>query len=205
MTRASLYTTLLTAALAAPATAQIRAFGGDAPRMSTIQILADPGTRTLIGMLCIQYGQPEWKNQYEDMLDQAKGERFRLGKDFWTTFNTSTAVTIGDTKVPAGNYYLGIGCNEDGEFELIVLDAAKAHENSYMPSETEAWKPDYTCAMEKGESEDIQEKLKISLQNSDGDPTDMTLRIAWGNHVLTAPIEVHAGGAKDASAGKDKK
>src|SRR5262245_56274783 len=104
---------LAVAALALPASQsqQLQAFGGNSPRMAATRLCFDQQLR---GMICVQYGQPTWKAEYDGMLEKLKGKQLRLGKDFWTTFNTTVALDVGGTAVPAGAYYLGLTCGADG-------------------------------------------------------------------------------------------
>src|SRR6185436_12892626 len=81
---------IVVAALVLPAQ-ELQVFGGTAPRMAATRLFFGPQF-SLKGMVCVQYGQPTWKPEYDAKLESLKGKNLRLGKDFWTTFNTSVAV-----------------------------------------------------------------------------------------------------------------
>lgn len=87
----------LTAALAAlclalPATAQkVQVFGGNGTRAATTMILFG---ENLMAGVCVTHGQPEWKEEYDGMLDKLKGKLLRLGKDWWTTWSANTDVEL---------------------------------------------------------------------------------------------------------------
>lgn len=199
---------LLATSLAVPAFAQIQVFGGNGERAASTKIFWDNGP---VGMVCVQYGQPEWKDEYDSMLPKLKGKQHRLGKDFWTTFNTSVPVTIGQTKVEPGSYYLGLKVDADGGFHLLVLDAKNSDKQGWAPFIADAWKADYTVAMTKGETDTVAEKLAIELAAAGDDVTNMTFRIHWGMHTVTAPFVAHLatkkvpakGTAEDASGKKN--
>lgn len=176
------------AAFAAPATAQVQAFGGSAPRMAATRIFFDQGP---VGMVCVQYGQGTWKAEYDGMLDTLKGKASRLGKDFWTTFNTSIPLTVGETKVEAGSYYLGIKVDAEGNFHLLVMKAETSDKAGWAPWTADAWKADYTLAMKHGKSDKIVEKMTMDLDVDAKDPAQMTFKISWGGHVLTMPMTAH--------------
>ncbi len=172
------------------ASAQVQAFGGSAPRMAATRIFFDKGP---VGMVCVQYGQGTWKPEYDGMLGTLKGKAARLGKDFWTTFNTSIPLTVGETKVEAGSYYLGIKVDAEGNFHLLVMKAETADKAGWAPWTSDAWKADYTLAMKHGKSDKdaIVEKMTMDLDVDAKDPAQMTFKISWGSHVLTMPMTAH--------------
>jgi len=182
----ALRTTFALALLAVPAQAQMRVFGGTAPRMAATRIFFEGGLK---GMVCVQYGQPEWKSEY-DALDSFKGKSVRLGKDYWTTLNTSVALDFAGTKVPAGSYYLGLRCDAGGDFEILVLRAEAADKAGMAPFFPEAWKPDHVIAMKHAASEKSTDKLTIDLNVDEKDPSQMSLVLSWGKHVLTSGAKV---------------
>ena len=106
---------LLGTALFSAAPAQVQAFGDNFPRMSTRLLYF--GETGPLGQICIQYGQPEWKAEYDQMLTAARGTSQRLGRDFWTSLDTDMDLTIGGTKVPAGQWYLGLRIDEEGSLQ----------------------------------------------------------------------------------------
>ncbi|HLU38290.1 MAG TPA: DUF2911 domain-containing protein [Planctomycetota bacterium] len=190
------------------AVAQARVFGGidnERKAATTMAFEQDPqGGFKLLASTCIQYSTPAWKPEYDGMVDQAKGRSFRLGKNFWTTLNTSVALDIGGATVPAGAYYLGIKVDDEGKFHLLVLDAKNADAQGWSPANAVQWKPDHTCPLEHSKGSQTVEKLTITI---DGQQTDsLELKIAWGGHVLTAPVKMQlrsdAKDAQGASAGK---
>lgn len=186
---------LVATALAASASAQLQVIGGDSERMSSMALFWDNGPA---GMVCIQYGQPEWKPSYEGMINQLEDKQLRLGKDFWTTLNTTKALTIGGTKVPAGSYYLGLKCDKDRLFHLVVLRAEKADEKGWTPFIADEWKPEILCPMDHGKVEDPVAKMRIAIEeDSAEDPTKRMLTITWGAHQLVAPLVVHLDGGSE--------
>lgn len=195
---------IATLALSVVGTAQAKLFGGnDEPRMAATKLCLDESQGyKMLGAVCIQYGSPAWKAEYDGMAEQAKGKSLRLGKNFWTTLNNSAALTIGGTNVPAGSYYLGLHCDAKGTFSLVVLDAKTANTKAWTPWMADEWKPDFTCAMTHTKSKTSVENLSISLNGDDASKLD--LKIAWGGHELTAPVQMSTGTmtdkAKDAAA-----
>lgn len=191
-------------ALTAAAAAQPQLFGGNEQRASTTKLMLDPAQGyKMLGGVCIQYSQPTWKQDYEGKLDQYKGQSWRLGKNYWTTMNTMTALNIGGVQVPAGAYYLGLKLDEKGGFHLLVIDSKKADSNLWSPFMPNEWKADYTCPMNHGKSEKSAEKLTITLDGQTADALE--LKVHWGTHQVTAKVTMTpAVAAKTSEASVEK-
>jgi hypothetical protein len=188
-------TSFLSAAVAAllfslPAAAQkVQVFGGNSQRSATTVVLFGEG---VMGGLSIVHGAPAWKVEYDAMLEKLKGKINRLGKDWWTTFTTSTELTLGGTRVPAGSYVLGLACDKDGKFSLAVLDAGKAMKGGVMPW-SDDWQPDFSVPLtfHKDAAAAIVEPLTITLKADAKNLAEGSLTIAWGKHTLTATMAIH--------------
>lgn len=197
MIRLSVRAALLAATLVLPAVAQVQAFGVNSERGASTRVFAANNTYSFV---CIQYGQPLWKDSYDAQAEKMKGATGRLGKDFWTTLNTSVALNIGGTDVAPGAYYLGIACSKDGQWSLMVIDAVTADKNGWNPLSGDALKAVANCPLTKGMSEDSVEKLSIDIAGESKDPTKFSFAVAWGKHTLTADAtaKLAAGNAKNA-------
>ena len=179
----------LAAAIATPAFSQVQAFGGDAPRMAATRMLLASPNFAPVGLVCIQYGQPAWSAEHQAKLDAMKGENARLGKDYWTTLNTSCALTIGGTKVAAGSYYLGLKVDAEGAFHLLVISSATADAKKWAPWSGAELKADFTCPLTRTATATEAALLKISLGEVKKEaPAEMTFSIQWGKHQLAAPV-----------------
>ncbi len=161
----------------------------DAERKSTSMLLLDPSFIPH-GGASIDYSAPMWKAEYEAMLDSLKGKDARLGMNWWTTFSTMTACEIGGAKLDAGSYFLGLRCDKDGNFHLLVLNAAenlKAKAAPWMPA---TWKGGVACKMTlaKGSLAESVAKLQIEITAEPKQPSVGKLTIRWGKHELSAPV-----------------
>ncbi len=178
---------LFAATFAASASAQVQVFGGNAERASAFRVwFADNAPA---GMVCIQYGQPAWNADYDKMLE-AKGQSFRLGKDYWATFTTDVSLMIGDAKVPAGAYFLGLHCDKAGKFGIAVMDMAKSIKAKATPFDPSSWQVDMFLPLTHKKAEKAMEKLTISMETSKDDPMQLSLMLHWGNHMMHAPMQV---------------
>jgi len=191
---------ILSAAFAAlcfalPATAQkIQVFGGDGERSQTSQLFF--GENVMGGMQFV-WTPPVWKDSYNGQFDMLKGKLHRLGKDWWTTFNTTADVEFGGTKVPAGCYVVGLECSKDGKFSLALLDATKAMKQGAMPFPVAEdgnmnWKPEILVplTLNKDSTKESVEKMAMTLKFDAADLAKGSFTFAWGTHTLTAPVAV---------------
>ena len=107
--------------LALPATAQMQSFSGTEERVVTrvgYYTQTDAGFQ-MLGGLSIDFGQPKWQPAYDTDLDKYRGQRWRFGSGVWTTLDTNLPLTIGDTKIEPGAYYLVLEMTADDSRPLI--------------------------------------------------------------------------------------
>lgn len=145
-------------------------------------------------MASIQHGQPKWKAEYDTQIDMLKGKVNRLGKDFWTTLQTSTDLEFGGTKIAAGSYCVALACSADGEFSLALVDASKAMKAGALPFGPQKWKADYDVplTLHKDAAEDVVEQMTMTFDADQTTPGKGMFTLAWGKHTLTAPVMMHA-------------
>ena len=179
-----------------PARPTIVAFGSDSPERGTTRVgYWNTKKQMGAGQLAIDYGRPVWKKEYEDTAKfdaQTKGHVYRLGSNFWTTLDTDTALNVGGVQIPAGLWYLGLARATDGAWSLIFIDPAKARAAHIDASEIERAPVAFKAPMKVDQATDSKDKLTIDLLFQRGTPTDVTLRVAWGNLQLSAPVKVPA-------------
>jgi len=156
------------------------------------------------GQFAIDYCAPPWKDEYDAQTDKLKGHRERLGKDFWTRLDTSMDLTIGGVKVAAGDYYLGIGRTQAGDWKLVLYPAPeirKMHGDGFITNRLPM-----TLGMEVpltySKVADKAGELKIELKPDKEKVGNATLALQWGNHQLTAPIVADVGPPPAAPAKK---
>jgi len=200
---------LAAAAFLAPAAnAQIQAFGGqDEDRMASTLIFAETSNGfSPKGGVSVSYSQPDWKDSYDKVLESGKfnGTNQRLGKNWWTTLDTTVPLEIGGTKIKPGAYYLGIHVDDGGKFTLLVIDAKKAMTTGMAPFVPKGYQSEYEAPLQlaKNSLEETQKKMMIEITANDDDASVGKFSIRWGKHELSAPVKFHLGGPKDASSDK---
>lgn len=168
---------------------EVRRFGGEAPRMCTR--IAYFGINTSEGQLAIDYGQPEWKAEYEAQFDElTKGKRWRFGTNFWTTLDTHLDLTIAGVQVPFGYYYLVLERSEADDWYLVLLDPQKVQAKKLDASQAERTTGGIKAPLAWERIDETEEKLTIRLSPVDGELQKATVTIRWGRHSLSAPIDV---------------
>jgi len=188
------------------AQAKVQVMGGQNQRNNTAVVLLDD--RSLLGLVTLTYGVPEWKPEYTDKAEEmTKGRIFRLGRDNWALFDSSIAIKFGDVTVPAGIYYLGISRSKDGAtWNLVFIDPAQAKAAGATPPKPEPAPHAYDVVLTHERTEGkITQKLDVNMVNDKSQPTRGTLTIVWGDHKATSSYEmIVANKPKDAAGAKDK-
>jgi hypothetical protein len=147
------------------------------------------------GQFAINYGRPGWKKDYEDPAKfdpMTKGKVWRMGKNFWTSLDTCLPLKIAGKSVAPGYYYLGLQRSPDGAaWSLAFIDPAKVRSAHGDAFEIQKAKVEFTAPMTaaKAEGETEAQKLTVTFSYGKKNPRKVTLKVAWGNLALTAPIE----------------
>jgi len=186
--------------LAASAAAQqpksaIVAEGGTPDDRASARVLYwNEKTNSAAGEVAIDYGRPVWKKEYEDPAKfdaMTKGKVWRMGSNYWTGLDTSLPLKIGGKRVGVGYYYLGLRRSADGaSWSLAFLDPAKVRRARLDGFEIGKASVEFEAPMSIETASTAVEKLTITLSYPKEDPKKVTLKVAWGNLVLTSPIEV---------------
>jgi hypothetical protein len=146
------------------------------------------------GQFAIDYGRPGWKKEYEDPAKfdaMTKGKVWRMGKDFWTSFDSALPLKISGKSVPAGYYYIGLRRSPDGaQWSLAFIDPATVRAARLDGFAIDKAKVEFEAPVKVEKSAEVADKLTITLSYPEKAPTNVTLKVAWGNFVVTAPIEV---------------
>lgn len=191
--------TILFLALAVPALAQekkgIIAEGGSPDEQASARMLYwNQQTDSSAGQLAINYGRPLWKKDYEDTAkfdSLTKGKVWRMGSNFWTVLDTQLPLKISGKDIRVGSYYLGLHRSADGsQWSLAFIDPAQVRRARVDAFEIVKARVQFTAPMSAEKTDAITEKLTITLSHPKDDIKNVTLKVAWGKMVLTAPVNV---------------
>ena len=147
----------------------------------------------------VQYGQPEWNGAAQAELDAlSPGERWALGRDFWTTLDINSDLTVGDAKLSPGKYYLVMERSANNGFDLILLESAEVRTAGLDITEVNETTGGHRAALKHAPLEEAAEKLWIQFPTADTPPGLMDLRIRFGPNEWTVDLL-----AEPETAGKD--
>lgn len=169
--------------------AQIQVFGGPDPdrRGSSVFLFSDAMT---VGA-AISYSGPVWKDDYNQMLDKLRDKNLRLGKNWWTSLDTSIAMEIGGKRLEAGAYFLGLHCDKDGNFHLMVFGASEAMKQGLMPFAADDWKGGVMIplALHKDSLKEPAKTMVLAIEVDKQNPSNGTFSMHWGPHGLDAAVK----------------
>jgi hypothetical protein len=177
--------------------------GGPDPDRKACNVFVFNDNREALAGASMSYSQPTWKDSYNGMLAELQGNYARLGKNWWTTFDTVGALEIGGTKLEAGSYYLGLFVDKDGAFSLLIFDSKQAMKAGLLPFTTALYtgeaKADARAPLTfaKDSLQEVVVKMEIEIAADKKNPTTGKFSIRWGKHELSAPVKFQLAGAKD--------
>jgi hypothetical protein len=175
---------------------RIVAEGGTPDERASARVLYwNTQTDAAAGQVAIDYGRPVWKKDYNDPAKfdgMTRGKIWRMGSNYWTILDTELPLSIAGKKVPMGFYYLGLHRSEEGsEWSLVFIDPTKARKQRLDAFQIEKAPVEFEALMSTvAQAETPTEKLTITLSYPKDDIKHVTMRVAWGNLVLSTPIEV---------------
>jgi tetratricopeptide (TPR) repeat protein len=142
------------------------------------------------GQVAVSWGPIVWKTQYSEVAKSKKMEnrRWRLGRDFWTTLDSNIPITIGDTAVPAGYYYLTLEKKSGGEFVLALLDPSAVKKTKLDAFLAHQSTGGIEVVLKHETVAEPASKLDLSVSVDQAEPTKGVFTIRFGPHKLSAPI-----------------
>lgn len=173
----------------------IVAEGGAPDDRASVRVLYwNTQANTAAGQFAIDYGRPVWKKEYEDPVKfdaMTRGKIWRMGSNFWTVLDTQLPLSIGGRRVSAGVYYLGLHRSEEGsEWSLVFINATAVRKRHLDAFQIENAPVEFEASMSMDKAQTKTEKLTITLSYPKDDVRRVTVRVAWGDLVLAAPIGV---------------
>lgn len=168
--------------------------GGPDDRASARVLYWNLKVNEAAGQFAFNYGRPVWKKAYEDSAGfdaMTKGKIWRMGSNFWTNLVTDLPINIAGKDVPPGMYYLGLLRSADGaQWSLAFINPEKCRAGHLDAFQIQRAAVEFTAPMTKVHPEPKAQKLTITLSHPPDDIKNVTLKVAWGNLALSAPIQV---------------
>jgi hypothetical protein len=146
------------------------------------------------GQFAINYGRPVWKSVYDDPAKfdaMTMGKVWRMGSNFWTALDTSLPLKISGKEIHMGYYYLGLRRSADGShWSLAFIDPANVRAVDLDAFDIQKAPVLFEVPMSVAKSVTKAERLTITLSYPKDEIRKVTLKVAWGDLALTAPIDV---------------
>lgn len=142
------------------------------------------------GQVVIDYGAPTWKDSYSSQIENMAGRRWRLGSNFWTVLDTNVDLEVAGVKVPAGAYYLTAEITDDGKYLLAFNDPAEIRKKKLDAFQAQKTEGGIVVGLEHSETDEVADKLEITLVPDEQHTTKADLVIHFGPHRFTAPVGV---------------
>jgi hypothetical protein len=159
----------------------------------------------------VEYGRPSFKGAlkegtFDDLLAKLPADRmWRAGANQVTTLTTEVGLTIGETKVPAGQYSLYVHCPGGGEFSLAINSVlgqplGNVWKEAPADQKDQPW-PHFKYTEEIGDKEVARASMKMLAAATD--PPDLftvtlqpaeggaTLTMTWGDQNWSIPLIAH--------------
>jgi hypothetical protein len=182
--------------------------GGPDPDRNASTAVVSSDRIGALAAVSISYTPPKWRDEYDAALEQLEGNYMRLGKGWWTTFDTIGTLEIGGTKIEAGSYYLGLVGGKDGAFSLLLFDSKQAMKARLLPGTTALYTGEAKAEIKtpltlaKNSLKEVVVAMEIEIAADKQDPATGKFSIRWGKHELSAPVRFHLAGPKDATVPK---
>lgn len=140
--------------------------------------------------IAIDWSPVKWKSEFDTQLQAGKfvGKTWRLGADFWTRIDTSVDLQCGETKVPAGYWYLTLAQKDAEHFVLTLNDPAVIRKRKLDAYQTELLRGGIDIPLTHGIADDGADELGFAVTMKKGSTTEGEMVIRFGSHVLSTPF-----------------
>jgi hypothetical protein len=169
-------------------------FGGKPDERACVRIEFFDNVKKIIQQVAIDYGTPAWKKEYEDPKNfdaMTKGKTWRMGSNFWSRLESYVPVQIAGKRIAAGVWYVGLRRSADGnEWSMVFIDPLKTRAAGiYDAFRINDAPVEISAPMTSEKAVEIKDKLTVTLDPQKDEMKKATLRIAWGQLQLSAPME----------------
>jgi tetratricopeptide (TPR) repeat protein len=142
------------------------------------------------GQIAIDWSPVPWKESHEKAVASGrfKGQKWRLGADFWTRLDTTLDLQCGTTAVPAGYYYMTLEQRDENTYVLALHDAAAVRKLKLDPFASNKLQGGIEVTMTHTTGEDIAKALDFTVAMNEGSKTEGEITIRFGGHTLKTPF-----------------
>jgi hypothetical protein len=138
--------------------------------------------------LAIDYGAMPWRTDYQAFLEGKEARHVRLGSGPWATLHTSVDLTLGNTRIPRGRWYLGAHRDEKQNWTLTLMAGDKLDLAGLGGGATIRVKPELEAAMRLERGDQHHEALDVRLVSSKDGKPNLALTISFGRYRLRGDV-----------------
>jgi hypothetical protein len=134
----------------------------------------------------VDHGTPPWKAEYAAAASKLKkGERWRLGQNWWTTLSSDVPLLLGGKKVAPGVYHLALERDAGSGFSLVLAAAEDDDKGLIDAFAANYAKTALTVPMQGGKPGTTVNALQVHfVQQADGP----ALVVAFGDPQLSVAV-----------------
>jgi hypothetical protein len=136
----------------------------------------------------LEYGQPEWRPDYERFLQQRSAVPLILGKGALTTLRTDVDLAFGAQKLARGRWYVGARRDKEQEWSLALFAADRVDASGRGATAILATEPDLRVPVRVLREAESVELFEVTLTDSKRTPQNLALGMAWGPYRLRVEI-----------------
>lgn len=146
--------------------------------------------RPVEGDVSIEHGLPQWNPDRELRLKAMKpGDRWRLGSNYWSSFDISLHLVFGRVTIDPGHYYLALEKGRKDGWNLLVLSADAVRRQQLDAYQVEHAPVAHRIPLEMGVNETEVKTLSVAFGRPDPEEAEeLTFHLRFGPHHLTAPL-----------------
>lgn len=130
--------------------------------------------------LTIDYGQPKWRAEYEQVEQQADAAPLLLGAGALTTLRTDVDLAFGSTKVGRGRWYVAARRAAKDDWSLVLFASDRVDASGRTWNTILSTPPDLRVPVRLTRDRESVERLEITLTHNRQTPHDLELAMAWG-------------------------
>jgi len=144
-------------------------------------------------IVTVEHAPAEWNPARAEGIAALKpGQRLHLGDGFWSSLESSVAVTLGETKLDAGHHYLMLARSENDGWRLVLWPSVESHKKTVDASRASDTRDGVSIPLSTERVEPAsREPLSVTLAAGQGGEAAMNIR--WGPYRWLAPMRVHGG------------
>lgn len=135
-----------------------------------------------------EYGQPRWRPDHENSLQDQSAFPLLLGNGALTTLRTDVELAFGTRKLARGRWYVGIRRDAQQAWSLALFAADRVDASGRGATAILATEPELLVPVRVTRADETVELFEATLTDSKRTPHNLVLAMAWGPYRLRVEI-----------------